>query len=100
MDSGARVADLCAGRDWRAVFETRRGHRSAHRLCDDLVRLEVEVLAWTEALDGGVDEAGVDLAQPIPGEAEPIDDAGAEVLDENVDSRNQIGEDPLALIAF
>ena len=100
MDSGARVTDLRTGRHGRSVLETCGGHRAAHRLRDDFVRFEVEVLAGTESLDGGIDQARVDLTQPFPGEPEPIDDAGAEVLDEDVDPRHQIGEDLLALVAL
>src|SRR3954451_4033967 len=100
MDSGAGVTDLRASRDRRTVLEAGGRHGPTHRLRDDFVGLEVEIPSRTEALDGGIDQARVDLAQPLPGEAEPIDDAGAEVLHEDVDPRDQIGEDPLALVAL
>src|SRR4029077_15485173 len=52
VDSGTRVTDLSTGRHRRPVLETRGCHRAAHRLRDDFVGFEVEVLAWTESLDG------------------------------------------------
>src|SRR3954451_13437009 len=97
MDSGAGVTDLRASRDRRTVLEAGGRHGPTHRLRDDFVGLEVEVPSRTEALDGGIDQARVDLAQPLPGEAEPIDDARSEVLHEDIDPRHQIGEDPVAL---
>src|SRR5882757_3462935 len=100
MDSGARVTDLCTGRHGRPVLETCGGHRTTHRLRDDFVGLEVEELAGTESLDRGIDQARVDLTQPFPGEPEPIDDTGAEVLNEDVDAGHEISEDLLALVAF
>src|SRR5882757_1057393 len=100
MDSGARVTDLCTGRHGRPVLETCGGHRPAHRLRDDFVGLVVEELAGTESLDRGIDQARVDLTQPFPGEPEPIDDTGTEVLNEDVDPRHQTGEDLLALFAL
>src|SRR5689334_20006334 len=100
MDSGTGVADLCSGGHGRAVLETGGCHRAAHRLRDDLVGLEVEILARTESLDGGIDQPRVDLTQPLPWETEPIDDAGTEVLDKDVDARHQSGEDALALVAL
>src|SRR5258707_14917564 len=100
MDSSARVTDLCTGRHGRPVLETCGGHRAAHRLRDDFVGLEVEVLAGTEPLDRGIDQARVDLTQPSPGEPEPIDDTGTKVLNEDVDPRHEIGEDLLALDAI
>ena len=100
MDSGTRVTDLSTGCHGRSVLETGGGHRAAHRLRDDFVGFEVEVLAGTESFDGRIDQARVDLTQPFPGEPEPIDDARAEVLDEDVDPRHQIGEDLLALVTL
>ena len=100
VDAGPRVADLCTGRGGRPVFETGGGHRAAHRLRDDFVGLEVEVLAGAESLDRRIDQARVDLTQRLPGEPEPIDDARTEILDEDVDAGHQIGEDLLPLVAL
>ena len=85
MDAGTRVADLGAGGGGRPVLESGGGHGAAHGLCDHLVGLEVEVLARAEALDRGVDQPRVDLTKPFPRKAEPIDDAGSEVLGQDVD---------------
>src|SRR6476659_6633321 len=49
VDSGTRVTDLSTGRHRRPVLETRGCHRAAHRLRDDFVGFEVEVLAGTES---------------------------------------------------
>ena len=100
VDAGARVADLRTGGRGRPVLETGGGHGAAHRLRDDFVGLEVEVLARAESLDRRIDQPRVDLTQPLPGEPEPIDDAWPEVLDEDVDAGHQIGEDLLALVAL
>ena len=40
--------------------------------------------ARAEALERGVDEPRVDLLDALPGEAQPVDHAGAEVLHQDV----------------
>lgn len=100
VDAGARVADLCPRGQRRPVFEAGAGHRAAHRLGDHLVGLEVGVAPRAEALDRGVDQPGVELLEPLPGEAHPVDGPGAEVLHEDVGLGDQLGEDLLAALAL
>ena len=69
-----------------------RGDEPAHRLGDDVERGPVGVRALAgarvaEPTDGAVDEPRVDLRQRLVAEAEPVEHAGAEVLDDHVGVR-------------
>jgi hypothetical protein len=96
VDAGARVADLCPSGQRRALFESGCAHRAAHGLRDDFIRLVVRVRPVAKTLDGGEDQPWVDPLQLVPSEAHALDRAGAEILGEDVESGEQLGEDPLA----
>src|SRR3954454_3250869 len=98
VDRVARVADLRAGDDRRAVLEAGRAHRAAGRLGDVLVGLGVLERTRPEALQRRVDQPRVELVQVLPGEAEPVHDARAEVLDQDVGAVHELAEDLLALV--
>src|SRR4051794_40384504 len=100
VDRVARVADLRAGRDRRAVLEPGGAHRAAGRLGDVLVRLGVLERARAEALQRRVDQARVELVQVLPREPEPVHDARPEVLDHDVGSVDELAEDLLALVGL
>src|SRR3954464_10800541 len=100
VDRVARVADLRAGDDRRAVLETGRAHRAAGRLGDVLVRLGVLERARAEALQRRVDQPRVELVQVLPREPEAIHHAGAEVLDHYVGAVHELAEDLLALVGL
>ena len=84
VQAGARVADLGAGDGWRPVVEAGGAGAAAGALRDVLVDLAVLVGAGAEALDRGVDDAGVDLLDALPGEAHAVEGAGREVLGQHV----------------
>ena len=65
--------------------------RPGHRLHDEVVGGEVAERAFlAEARDRAVDQARVRGAQRLGAEAEPGGDAGAEVLDHDVDARGDL----------
>ena len=68
----------------RAVRLAREAHRAAHRLGDPLEALVVRVGPAAEALDRRGDKPGVDAAERVPAEAQALDRARPEVLDEDV----------------
>src|SRR3954465_986353 len=98
VDRVAGVADLGAGDDRWPVLESGRAHRAAGRLGDVLVRLGVLERAGAEALQRRVDQPRVELVEVLPGEAEAIHHAGAEVLHDDVGLVDQLAEDLLALV--
>src|SRR3954451_5391373 len=100
VDRVARVADLGAGDDRRAVLEAGRAHRAAGRLGDVLVGLRVLERAGAEALQRRVDQPRVELVQGLPREAEAVHHARAEVLDQDVGAVDQLAEDLLALVGL
>src|SRR3954470_9062218 len=100
VDRVARVADLGAGDDRRAVLEAGRAHRAAGRLGDVLVGLRVLERAGAEALQRRVDQPRVELVQVLPREAETVHHARAEVLDQDVGAVDQLAEDLLALVGL
>ena len=98
MQSGARVADLRAGDERRAVGHAGGAHRAAHRLRDVLVRLELGIrAARAEALDRAHHDLRIDLVDLLPREAEAVEHAGAEVLHDDVALLQQVDEHLLAL---
>src|SRR4051795_6042378 len=98
VDRIARVADLRAGDDRRAVLEAGGAHRAAGRLGDVLVRLGVLERTRAEALQRRVDQPRVELVQVLPREPEAVHDARAEVLDQDVGAVHELAEDLLALV--
>jgi hypothetical protein len=101
MQASARVADLCAGDERRTVRHAGGAHRAAHRLRHVLVSLEVGVWpARAEALDRAHHDLGVDLVDLLPGEAEPLEHARAEVLHHDVRLLQQVDEHLLALVGL
>ena len=98
MQPRAGVADLRAGDEGRSIGNAGRAHRPAHRLCHVLVCLEIGIRARrAEALDRAHDELRIDLVDLFPREAEPLEDAGAEVLHHDVGLLQQVDEHLLAL---
>src|SRR5690606_27716736 len=97
----ARIADLSAGDEWRALGHARGAHRPAHRLRHVLVGLEFGVRPGrAEALDRAHDDLRIDLMYLLPGEAEAVEHTGAEVLHDDVARLEQIDEDLLAFGRF
>src|SRR5207253_9132704 len=87
------VADLGAGDEGSTVRNAGGAHGAAHRLCHVLVRLEIGIRARrAEALDRAHDELRIDLVDLFPREAEPLEDAGAEVLHHDVGLLQQVDE--------
>src|SRR4249919_1957623 len=69
MDARAGVANLRARTERRAVFQTRRAHRPAHRLGNGLVGFEIAVRAiQAKSFNGRINDAGVDLLDGLPWE--------------------------------
>ena len=97
VQPGARVADLRAGDERRAVVEARRRRRAAGALGDVLVDLAVGVLAGAEALHRRDDHARVERVDVLPGEAHAVQRAGGEILDEDVTRLDEPVDDLLAL---
>ena len=78
------------------VGEAGHAHRPAHRLGDRLVALVVAVRAVrAEALDARVDHTRVDLADRGVAEAEALQHAGPEVLEQDVGRDEERAEDLL-----
>jgi hypothetical protein len=97
VHAGAGVADRGPEIRGRAIGRSGDAHGAAHRLGDRLVALVVAVgTVRAEALDAGEDQARVDLAQHGVAEAQPLDDARAEILQEHVRRLQQGAEDLLA----
>ncbi|MGY4369474.1 hypothetical protein ACVW1A_005539 [Bradyrhizobium sp. LB1.3] len=97
MQTGAAVADLCAGDQWKTVAEAGGGGGAAGALRDVLIDLAVFVRSGTKALDRGDDHLRVDRLDLFPRETHAVEHAGAEVLDQHVALLDQLGEDFLAL---
>ena len=89
--------DLRSGGQRRAFLEPGCAHRPAHGLRDHFVRLVVGVRTVAKTLDGSEDQPRVDALQLVPPEAHTLDRAGAEVLGKDVEPRQQLSKDPLAL---
>ena len=98
--SRARIADLGAGGQGHAVLEAGRAHGAAHGLGDGFIRLEVHVGPFSESLDGGVNQPGIELLDAFPGETLAVQHAGGEVLHHHVAELDQPGENLLALFGF
>src|SRR4051812_10674079 len=98
MQPGARVADLRAGDERRAVRHAGGAHRPAHRLRNVFIRLEVRVRSGgAETLDRAHDNLRIDLADLLPGKAEALEHAWAEVLHDDVALLQEVDEYLLAL---
>ena len=94
---GARVADGRPHVRGRPIGRARDAHGAAHRLGDGLVALVVAVGAVRpEALDARVDEAGVERPHRGIAEAQAIEDARPEVLEEDVGALEELAEHLLA----
>ena len=85
VHAGAGIADGRIDEGRRILGEAGDAHRAAHGLRDRLEALEAAVGAvGAEALDGRVDQARVDLGELLVAEAQPVQRARAEVLDQHV----------------
>ena len=97
MQAGARIADLRAGDERRAVTETGGRGRAAGALRDVLVDLAVLVRAGAKALHRRDDHTRVGLVDVIPGQPHAVERAGGEVLNQHVAALDQLVEHALAL---
>ena len=98
VHAGAGIADGGPGVGRRVVGEAGDAHRPAHGLRDGLEGLVAGVRpVAAEALDGAVDEAGIDLGEHVVAEAEPVQRARREILDQHVHFRDQLPEQRLAV---
>ena len=83
--AGAGVADRRAGLDRPPARLAGDAHRAARGLRDRVEREPLLVrAAGAEALDLGVDDAGIDRADDIVAEPQPLDRAGREILGEDI----------------
>jgi hypothetical protein len=97
MQPGARVADLGAGDERRAIGHPGRAHRPAHRLGDVFVCLEIRVRTGrAEALDRAHHDLRIDLVDFFPRKTEAIEHPRAEVLHDDVALLEQLDEHCLA----
>ncbi|MNC33709.1 hypothetical protein D3C75_821130 [compost metagenome] len=95
---GDRVADGDAGAYWRAVLEAGDVAQPAHRLAHRAeARLVLHRSGLTEAGQAHHHQLRVERVQHLPAEAELFQDAGAEVLDDDVRLGHQLLEDGLRL---
>src|SRR2546428_3878376 len=99
---GARVSDGRPDVGRRAVREAGDAHRPAHRLRDRLLPLVVTVRpVRPEPLDARVHEARIELPDFAMAEAQTLEHAGAEVLQEHIggpaptNQHNPAARDPL-----
>src|SRR6202165_5808184 len=96
MQTGAAVADLCAGHERRSLSQAGGGCRSAGALRDVLVHLAIFVRTGTESLDRGDDHPRVERLDVFPGKPHAIERAGREILDQHVAFLDQRFEHLLA----
>ena len=97
VQAGAGVADVDAGRQRAAVGIAGHGRTAAGGLGDVVEGQQVGVgTLGVEALDLGIDDARVDAAHLVVGEAQALDHPGAEVLDEHVGLGDEVAQDLLA----
>src|SRR5262245_9084911 len=97
VHAGPGVADRRPHVHRWAVRDAGDAHGAPHGLRDGLVALVVAIRpVGAEALDAREHEAGVDLAERGIAEAQPLDDAGTEVLQQHVGRLQQGAEDVLA----
>ena len=83
------------------LVQSRGAHGTAHGLRDILIGLELRVRAFAaKPLDGGHDDSGIDLVDPLPPEAEPIQNTRPEVLHQHVAALHQPGKDLFALVVL
>src|SRR5438309_693747 len=96
VQTRAAVADLRGGHERRTVVEAGGGRRAAVALRDVLVDLVVLVRPGAETLDRSDDHARVELLDPLPGEAHPVERSGREILHQHVAVLHQALEHRLA----
>ena len=98
VKAGAGIADLRAGDKRCAIGNTGGAHRAAHRLRHVFIGLEFRVRAGrTEAFDRADHDLRIDLVNFFPGETQPLQHAGAEVLHHDVALLQQVDKHFLAL---
>ena len=98
MHAGAAVADIGAVDHRRAAGLAGHAHRPRGRLRHRLEAFVVAVRAvGAEPLDRGIDDARVELLDRVVAEPEPLHDAGAEVLGDDIGLLDQAAGDLLAL---
>ena len=99
--AGAGVAERNAGPDRRPVRLAGDAHRAAGGLRD---HVEGEVLlvgaALAEALDLGIDDAGVQRADRVIAEPQPLDRSGRHVLDHDVGLLGHVLDQSQAALGF
>jgi hypothetical protein len=88
---GQQVGDRDA--DLGGLLGAGHRHQPALALRDLVVAGPVRLRAVVaEAGDRADDQAGVEVVQPLHGEAEPVQGAGAEVLEQHVGAAHEGGE--------
>ena len=101
VHAGAAVADRRQHEGRRVVREAGDAHRAAHRLRHRLVAFEMGVRAVAaEALDRGVDQPRVDVAQHVPAEAQPVHGARPKILQQDIGLFDDFLEQPFPLLGF
>ena len=94
MDAGQEVADRGAGLGRRPVVLAGRVGDAAHRLDGDVHGGEVAIgPVEPEARAAAIDQAGIELAQHVVAQPQPVHDADGEVLDQDVGLGDQLEED-------
>ncbi len=89
QSAGIDVADRGAGFAAGAALRTRDRGQPAHALRNDVVRGPIRVRARagariSEAANRGIDQGGIDFAQPLVADSRAIHHAGIRILDERV----------------
>ena len=101
MHAGAAVADIGAVDHRRAVGLAGHAHRPRGRLRHRLEAFVVAVRAVRpEPLDRGIDDARVELLDRVVAEPEPLHDAGAEVLGDDIGLFDHAAGDFLAFVGL
>src|SRR5262249_1825998 len=84
MQPSAAVADLSAGHQRRTVVESGSRGGAAGALSDILVHLAIFIRTGPKPLDRSHDHAWVELLDPLPAKAHPLQSAGCEVLHQDI----------------
>src|SRR5271165_707560 len=101
VETGAGVADRRARLDRAPVGLAGDRHGTAGRLRNHVEGEKVFIRAiLPETLDLDVDDAGVDFADDVIAKAEPLDDAGCEILDEDIALLDQSAQDRATLLVL
>src|ERR1700730_26219 len=97
----ACVADRGAGLERWSLWRSGQRHRPARGLRDHVEAFVLAIRAVSaEAFDGQVDQARIDLVQPLPSETPALQRAERKVLGQNVDLLYQFDENFLAALVL